>query len=295
MSFEIDTAFVQQYRGNVMMLVQQKGSRLRPYVMNDTVTGESAFFEQIGSVQAQQVTNRHGDSPLISTPHARRKVSLADYEWGDLVDNLDKVRMLIDPTSPYAINAGWAMGRAIDDVIINAAFADAATGKDGTTTVSFPSSQQVAHNFVETGSAAASDLTIGKLREAKRIFDANEVDADEPRWIAHTAKQINSLLQTTEVTNADYNSVRALVQGQVNSFLGFNFVHTERLAVDGSGYRRLIAGVASGIGLGMGKEPVSRITERADKRFSVYVYYCMSLGATRIEEEKVVEIKCDES
>ena len=42
------------------------------------------------------------------------------YEYADLIDNQDKVRTLIDPTSSYAIAAAYALGRDVDDEIIAA-------------------------------------------------------------------------------------------------------------------------------------------------------------------------------
>ena len=102
MSTQITTAFVQQYSANVQMLSQQMGSLLRDAVDTETVNGDKAFFEQVGSAAAQARTTRHGDTPLMDTPHARRMVTLTDYEYADLIDDQDKLRMLIDPTSTYA-------------------------------------------------------------------------------------------------------------------------------------------------------------------------------------------------
>lgn len=291
MSFQITTAFVQQYKDNVMMLVQQKGSRLRGTVMEEQITGRFGYFEQIGSVDARTVTERHADSPLISTPHARRRVELQDYDWGDLIDKPDKVRTLVDFTSPYVQNAGWAMGRGIDSAIINAFFATAYTGETGSTSTSFPAGNQIAVNF---SAAANVGLTVEKLREARRLLRAGNVDVTEQLYIGATAKQIDNMLGSTQITSADYNNVKALVQGEIDTFLGFKFIHTELLGVDGSSYRRVPAWSKSGMGLGVGMDVVSRVTERADKRFSTYVYFCMSIGATRLEEARVMEIKCAE-
>jgi hypothetical protein len=295
MSFEITTSFVQQYSANVMMLVQQRGSRLRDTVTQENVVGKTAFFDQIGATEAQQVTNRHGDSPLVSTPHSRRKVDLADYDWGDLVDRLDMVRTLIDPTNAYAVNASWAMGRQIDDVIIAAYFASASTGETGGTSVAFPTStNQIAvddHTYDSTSGDVG--LTISKLTLAREKLDANEVPEEEQRWIVHGAKQMSDMLGTTEVTSVDYNTVKALVRGDVDTFVGFTFRRSERLDTS-SGDRRVPAYVASGMGVGVGKDVQAQIAPRADKRFSTYVYFCMALGATRIEEEKVIDILCNE-
>ena len=133
MSSQITTAFVQQYSANVQLLSQQMGSLLRDKVRVESVVGKNAFFDQVGSVTAVQKTSRHSDTPQIDTPHARRRVSLSDYEFADLIDNQDKVRMLIDPTSTYAQAAAYAIGRAMDDVIISAALGTAFTGETGST------------------------------------------------------------------------------------------------------------------------------------------------------------------
>jgi hypothetical protein len=104
MSNQITTAFVEQYSSNIQMLSQQKGSLLRDKVRLETVVGKNAFFDQVGSVTATVRTSRHSDTPQVDTPHSRRRVSLVDYEFADLIDDLDKVKMLADPTSSYAIS-----------------------------------------------------------------------------------------------------------------------------------------------------------------------------------------------
>jgi hypothetical protein len=137
-------------------------------------------------------------------------------------------------------------------------------------------------------------LTLAKLIEAKEILDSNDVDPSIPRYIAVSPKQITNLLDDPEVTSADYNTVRALVKGELDTYVGFKFVTTNRLGLDGSGDRRCFAWAMDGIKLAVGKEPTARIDERADKSYATQVYYCMSVGATRMEEAKVVEILCDE-
>ena len=106
MSVQITTAFVQQYKANVEHLLQQKGSRLRPFVRVESQNAEYEFYDRIGATNAQEVTGRHQDTPLITVPHDRRRVSLRDFDWAELIDRTDRIRLLIDPTSPYAQNAG---------------------------------------------------------------------------------------------------------------------------------------------------------------------------------------------
>lgn len=295
MSFQVDAAYVNQYRNNVSMLVQQKGSRLRPFVRVEPQNSEFEFYDRIGATDAVEITGRHQDTPLVSTPHDRRRVSLRDYDWADLIDRQDKLKMLIDPTSAYAMNAVFAMGRKMDDAIIGAAFDTAYSGKTGQTSVSFPAGNQVAVNYVESGSAANGNLTIGKIRRAKEILDAYDNDPDEARIMTCTANSLHSLLRNIEITSQDYNVVKALVEGKVDTFMGFKFVRTQRLLTDGSGYRRHIAWVQSKLLLAVSQDPMVDVGPRRDKRNSMQVYVTMGIGATRMEEEGVVEIKVDET
>ena len=287
MSVQITTAFVEQYKSNVFHLSQQKGSRLRDAVRAETVVGKSHFFERIGSTAAQKRTSRHSDTPRVDTPHSRRKVTMEDYDWADLIDQEDKVRMLISPESEYAQAGAWAMGRAMDDAIIDAASGNAFGGVAGGSTVALPSGQKSVN-----GSAG---LSVTKLISAKEILDANSVDPEEPRYCVVTSKQLSDLLAITQITSADFNSVKALVQGDIDTFMGFKFIRTERLDTNSSSNRLVLAFAQSGIGLAVGSDIQTRITERADKNYATQVFLSMTICATRIEDEKVVEIECTES
>lgn len=281
MSTEITTAFVNQYKDNVTLLAQQKGSRLAAAVRNETQNGEYEFFDQVGASDANKVADRHGDSPTNNTPHSRRRVGLVDYDWGDFIDKFDKVRMLIDPASSYALTAAYAMGRAKDDEIIAALGGTAYTGQAGGTSTALPSAQKVV--------VGSTGMTLAKLLATKEILDANDTDPDIPRHIVMKSGQFSDLLNTSEVKSADYNSIKALVKGEIDTFLGFKFHRSERLTT-ASSVTYCYAWVEDGVLLSTGMEPTGTIVQRADKRMSWYVYYCGSFGATRMEEDKVVEI-----
>jgi len=279
MSSQITTAFVEQYSANIQMLSQQMGSLLRDKVRVESVVGKNAFFDQVGKVTAQLKTSRHSDTPQIDTPHSRRRVSLGDYEFADLIDQQDKVRLLIDPTSSYAQAAAMAMGRAMDDVIITAALGTAFTGETGTGTES-----------VQTGVVkGTTGLTVAKLISAKDLLDKADVDPSIPRHIMCGPEQLGNLLGDSEVTSSDFNTVKALVQGELDTYLGFKFTVTNRLPKTGND-RTCIAYAEDGLLLGIGKDISARIDERADKSYATQVYYCQSIGATRMESAKVVPI-----
>jgi hypothetical protein len=287
MSSQITTAFVQQYSNNVQMLSQQKGSLLRNAVDSETIVGKNAFFEQVGQATAQKRVSRHSDTPQIDTPHQRRRVSMVDYEYADLIDKQDQIRTLIDPTSSYAQAAAFALGRAMDDEIISAVSGTAFSGETGSTSVVLPSAQKI----TESGTAG---LTIDKLREAKEKFDSASVDPSIPRYIVVGPKQISDLLGTTQVTSSDFNTVKALANGEINSFLGFNFITSNRLSI-ASSKRLCLAFAMDGIKLALGQDIMTRIDERSDKGYATQVYVCMTMGATRMEEEKVVTVEAHEA
>lgn len=298
MSVQITTAFVQKYKAGIEIGLQQKGSVLADKVRNESQSAKFDFYDKINATAAQKVTERHGNTPLVDTQHARRRCGLVDYDWADLIDKADKLRLLEDPTGPYTMNAVMALGRSKDDEIIAGAFASVATGETGATPVAMPTSTDtnvVAVNYVESGAAANSGLTIAKLRRAKYFLDRYQNDPSEERFIALGAKQVMDLLRTTEVTSADYNTVRALVEGKIDTFMGFKFVQTERLLVDGSSYRRLLCWVKSGLLLATAQEVEVDIAPRKDKRNATQVYVCGSFGSIRMDEGKVVEILASEA
>ena len=284
MANTISKAFVQQFQDNLIHLAQQKGSRLRGAVNEQSVTGEKFNFERLGTVAAVAKTTRHTNTPVLDVPHSRRTATMADYHWADLIDSEDKVRMLVTPESHYAKSGANSMARAIDDLIITAATGNAVDG-DGSN-VALPSGQKIVH-----GSAG---LTLAKLITAKEILDGNDIDPDEERYMVLGSKQVSNLLNTTEVKSADYNSIKALVQGDIDTFMGFKFLRSERLAL-ASTTRTCFAFTASAMGLGIGADVKTQIDVRPDKSYAHQVYLSFVAGATRVQDECVVQVDCTEA
>jgi len=283
----ISTAFVKQYQSNLEHLVQQKGSVLRGAVRIESLTGEEGYFEQLDATSARRKTTRHEDVTYTDSVYARRRVIAFPWYVSDLIDKEDKVRMLVDPTSPYAQSQAFALGRAIDDEILTAASGTAYTGAAGTTATVLPSTQQI--------SGGGTGLTITKLRFAKKILDNNDVDPSEARYIAVSGTQLSDLLSTTEITSADYNTVKALVSGQVDTFLGFKFLLCNRLGYTaGTSTRAVIAWAKGGLLLATSADIMTRIDLLPTKHYCTQVYVSMQVGATRMQEKKVVEIACGE-
>lgn len=285
MANTISQAFVEQFKSNVIHLAEQQGSRLRGTVQEESVVGEKHNFERVGNVAVSAKTTRHTDTPVLDVPHSRRVLSMSDYHWADLVDQEDKIRMLISPESAYARAGANAMGQKMDDLVIAAATGNSVDG--GGSNVALPTGQKI----TETGT---DGLTLAKILSAKEILDGADVDPSEDRFLVIGSKQVTDLLNTTQVTSADYNTVRALATGDIDTYAGFKIIRSERLAV-ASSKRTCLAYTRSGMGLGVGANVTTKIDERADKSYAVQVYLAMTLGALRVEEEKVVSIECKES
>lgn len=293
MSFNITPAFVEEYKATVKMLAQQTESRFAMAVTDDTYTGDTGKpVDQIGAVTPVKKTSRHMDTPLISTPHDARWVYPQDYIWADLIDNEDKLRMIVDFTSPYAINGAASMNRAKDDAIIAAFFADAKTGEKGGTTTSFTAGNIVSSSL---GAAAATGMNTAKLKRGKRLLRAAEVDFDADEiWCAITAAQEEELLSEAEVISKEFTAKPILEEGKLIRWLGVNFIHSERLTTNGSSERRCPMWAKSGMHLGRWNDLFVDIGPRRDKNNAVQVYVSSTFGATRLEETKVIDIPCAE-
>jgi hypothetical protein len=294
---QIPEHYTTQFDQNWRHLVQQKNSRLREYVTLDSISGKEKSYNQLSEAAMQLITSRSGETRISDQATAKRWIRPKAYDTAKLFDEFDEQLLgeVVLPTSPVVQSHAAAYARTADQVIIEALGGSAYTGETGVTPTSLPSGQKVAVNYVETGSVANSGLTIGKLRAAKFILDANEVDEEEERIIVVSAKQLQDLLRTTEITSADYNSVKALVDGSVNTFMGFKFRKTQLLPLNSStDVRSSYVYVKSGIVLAE-RGLKTHMDVRTDLSHSLQTRSVASLGATRLEEKKVVEIACDES
>ena len=298
---ELEKSYVNQYSSNVYRMAQQRGSRLRGLVSEEKMRGEVMYFERVKPTAAIRSNSKYDDSPMIHTVFDRRALRAYEYVWGDMVDWQDDLNLLIDPTSNITYVGALALGRVIDDIIIECAFSGSAyEGKNGDTPVAFPSSQQIA---ITAGGASSANcgMNIEKLIRAKSLFGKADIDLDDPEntlYMAVAQSQLDDLLRTTETTNADYNTVRALVQGKIDSFMGFKFIRLQRLkktALDSGFSRCCVAWAKSGVKLAIPQEIAGNIAQRADKNFNWYSHMKMKCGAARIEDTKVVQIACLEN
>jgi hypothetical protein len=291
MSVDLVNLYARQYATNVELLLQQAGSRLRGCVTEGSYVGDQASpVDQLGAVEMQEVTSRFAAMGRVDADTDRRWLFPTSYDLPQLIDKFDLVKMIVDPKSKYVQNAVNAAGRRIDRTIISAFFGTAKTGVQGATSTTFPAGQIVA---VDHDAAGDTGLTVAKLREARRLFMAADLDMEtEELFCGVTSQAHNNLLGEAQVVSLDYNERPVLVDGKIHKFLGFTFKHSELFGESLSGGDQQIPCWAkSGMHLGVWQDMRTDVDQRKDLQGLPWqIYLWLTIAATRIEEEKIVKI-----
>ncbi len=303
-NFTISDHYITQFTGNVELMLQQKQPRLLSAVDSAAYAGEKAqVVKQFGEVTMSVIGSGgnageyRGDTVFDDIEHFNRWIFPTDFKVALPVAKEEEIRQMGDPRSPYTEACRAAYARQVDDVIIAAATNEAKTGRyDDLRNTPLPAEQIIDFDYVPEGPAAASGLTVDKLIKAKEVLIAAGNDPGEPRFLACSERQLSDLLRSTQVQSTDYNTVKALVRGEVDTFMGFKFISTERLlATTGTpDIRHCLAWVKSGLMFGTWNGLEVHMDRRPDKNYIWQVYMKASIGAARTQEKKVVQINCAE-
>lgn len=281
----ITTAFVTQFGTTVRMLAEQDTTRLRSTVPDaDTVVGEAWTTERLGGIDVEEVDGRFQPINPGTIPHTRRWGYTRAFDRAVYVDTWDKVKMLADPTSRYARRLSAAMARTMDDVIIDALSGSVREGKNAETSTAFPAGQ-----IVEWANAGRLDMST--LLRSKEKLLAAEVGVTPAPVLVLDAAAITDLLEDQKVTNADYQNVKALVAGEVNTLIGMRVIRIERTPLNNSRRTVWMYGPEA---LEFGTHlPVTPSIVRAHwlrlHPWQAYIY--AAFGATRVEDAQVVRIQ----
>lgn len=301
-SYSVPEAHVKMYTANVQMSLSKKGGFIKPYVSQGTYSGEKAqIVSFIGPVEFIERDTPYADTKLTEFEHTQRWITGREYDCAVLIDRLDLLKMIYDPTSPYVERMREAAARKEDEIVMSSFFAAAKTGKDGTTSTSFPSRDTVVHG--------GTRMSVAKLRAMRKLIKKRHVDLRSVRpYIAVTAEQVDDLLGEVVVGSSDYNSVKPLVDGEVSSFMGFVFVPYEDnggTALSGKGIpthtdgadniRDLPVWVPDGMHYGSWGGLIITINNRPDKNNIKQIHATFTGGATRLEEGKVFQLQVVEN
>lgn len=306
-NYTVPEHHVKMFTDNVQRKLTKMGSNLSAYVSTSSYRGERAqAVNFLGPAEFTERVTPYQDTEFSQLEHTSRWILGREYDCTIPIDRLDTLKMIYDPTSPYVQRMYEAAARKMDEIIVEAFFAKAKTGKNGTTDTAFKTANTVPHS--------ASGLTIGKLRETRKLMKKRHVPLGQMRaFIAVTADEIDDMLASAEATPAagtgasavsyDFNSVRPLVDGEISSFMGFTFVPYEDSALTTEGkslprvtgatttQRYLPVWVPDGMHFGTWQNLTITISTRPDKNNIKQAHATFTIGATRLEEDQVFRIE----
>lgn len=301
-SYSVPEHHVKMYTANIKAALEKQGGLLMNTVSTATYRGEkSQVVNFIGPVEFVERDTPYADTKLTELEHTSRWISGKEYDCAVLIDRLDTLKMIYDPTSPYVERFRQSAARKMDEIIMGRFFADAKAGKEGTDNVVFKAANTVLHG--------GTRLTVAKLRAMRKLIKKRHVDLRTVRpLIAVTSEQVDDLLGEVAVTSADYNAIKPLVDGEVSQFMGFQFIPYEDNgnSVDGRGIpttavagpatiRNLPVWVPDGMHFGVWDGLTITINNRPDKNNIKQIHGTFTAGATRLEEDKVFQLQVVES
>ncbi len=298
-SYSVPQHHVKLYTDNVRAALAKVGGLLAPYVTHAPYHGERAqVVNFLGPVEFVERDTPFGDTQITELEHTQRWITGKEYDCAVLIDRLDTLKMIYDPTSPYVMRMTEAANRKMDEIVMDKFFATAKTGSEGTVSTAYATANTVAHG--------GTGLTVAKLRSARKLIKKQHVDLRVQRpYIAVTSEEIDDLLGEVAVTSSDYNAVKPLVDGEVSGFMGFTFIPYEDNgnALNGRGIptfqstgtvRQCPVWVTDGMHFGGWDQLDIIISPRPDKNNIKQAHATFTAGATRLEEGKVFQIEAKE-
>lgn len=285
-----------QYASAVELLAQQTDTRVASLFSQMTGEGKSAtVVNQIDAIEADERTTRYDDITPGDPTHTRPWVFPRHFDKAIFFDTIDQMRMNANPQSEYVASLVAAINRKMDDEAIRAFFADRLVGENGTTTDSFDGTNRAVG--VSVG-GTTSGLNVEKLQNGIQIIEEQDVDLDvEQLYCVISPKQKRNLMNEIEVTSGDFFKGQVMSTRSVSGFLSINFIVSNRLAIDGSSYRRVPLFTSKGMSFctwGGGRK--TNVSQRLDKRGLPWQAYVEGhFGAVRKDSDRVIEIKCAEA
>lgn len=288
MNNTITSAFVTQFHDSFVAAAEQKDSRLQMCVTDrGKITGSSFTANDLGTVEAQQVTSRYSDTEWSIPDAGTRQALMSDWDIAIPVDRKDLPKLLANPTGEYLQRALAAMNRKKDKIIYDAIRGSALRKTDESGAyagVSLPAGQVIA--------AGGTGMTKAKLITARKLFRANEADehaGEDAPFITFDSGMLEDVLSDTTLTSADFMAVKMLQEGDIKGkWLGFQWIPYE--ALTGTTTKTAVAFTKSGVHFGSGEDVQTDVGPRRDKRNLIQIYASMSLGSVRVNEYKVVTI-----
>ncbi len=283
MAQSITNAFVTLFDAEVKQAYQSESVLRQAVRLRSGVQGQTYKFNKLGKGSATARIPQTDVTPLNVT-YSQVTATMSDYNAAEYSDIFHQAKVNFDERSELVQVVSKAIGRRIDQLVI-----DALNGASGASTV--------AKTVVTSGSAASSNLNVGKLIAAKKALDTKNVPFDD-RCIAVHANNLAGLLGDERAVSGDFASIKALVSGEINTFMGMKFIVLGDRDEGGlpltSNDRSVFAFHRSAIGMAENMAQKTEINYVPEKT-SFLVNSMFSAGAVSIDDEGVVKITCDES
>ncbi len=199
-------AAIAEFDTEVKLVYQGEGVLRNCVRVKSGVTGQQYAFRKMGvGIAYQQTSSAEAITPN-DTSHTKIFATLTNWRIGDYTDLFDQAETNIDERAELAKSFAKSIGRAEDQLIINSLAA--ATNTAGT----------VASGYGGTNTG----LTADKLRHAKRYLVQNQSSGGD-HFIATTAIGLETALAEIEITSADYQTMRVLVDADLKDKKAFGF------------------------------------------------------------------------
>lgn len=286
MAINIDNAFVRTFEGVVRFLAQQSQNKLRGWVQERSQPGEDHVFETVGSSEMVEKTTTRQATPENDTDWSNRIVNTKVFNIGDTVEKEDKLRMIIEPTSTIAQNHAMAGRRKFDDIIIDAAEANA-LDKDGNSNA-FPAAQKLGDG---TG-----EIDFDILTQINEKHGKNDIDPDEDKVMVVGPTQIRKLMHDPKATSRDYVVFQAIQSGTFHEkYMGHYWVQSNRLNAPGVGRLNILSFTRKAIGLKVDEDISVEIGKDPSRSFMWRVYTRLTAGAVRVEDKQIIIFDCKDT
>lgn len=283
MSTNLSPAFVQLFEAEVHQAYQGAAQLRGAARMRTGVVGDTVKFPKVGKGQAS-VRSPQTDVVPINGEFSQISVSLTDYIAAEYSDVFNQAKVNFDERQELAQLVGNAIGRREDQIIIDALNSASAGGT-------------VAKTVVTSGSATSSNLNVGKIIEAKKLLDAANVPPTDRHFVIH-ANNLAGLLGDERAVSSDFQTIQALVSGQVGTMMGFTF-HVIGDRDEGglplsTNDRTGFAFHKSALGCAVGIAPKTEINYIPEKT-SFLITAMLSMGAGAIDTAGIIDVVMDES
>lgn len=289
-AYSVPEAHVYMFTNNVRNTITRDGGIIYPHVTHGSYSGERVQVVQfIGPVEFIERDTPYSDTKLTELEHTSRWIAGKEYDVAVLIDRLDTLKMIFDPTNPYVDRFRQAHSRKRDTIIVDSFFAPVKTGKDASGTAVYKTANTVADG--------GTGFTVAKLRSLRKLMKKRNLDMRSIKpLVLVNGEAIDDLLGETSTTSSDYAAVKALVDGEISYFMGFQFLPFEDYNalgipfLTGTNPRHSPAWIPDGMHYGTWQDLVITISNRPDKNNIKQIHGTFTAGAVRLEEDKVFAI-----